>query len=162
MSGPGAAPVLSAAPPTVDAALTAAAAQYGDVLAFVDGDRRVTYAEWDRAAAGTARALADAGARAGAVVCLMLPSSVDFAVAFAAAARLGAVVTAVEPAARAGRDGGHPRPVRSCRPGRRRPALGRLHAHGDDPLERRPTWRRPPTVAPFRPPWKAAALTTRR
>lgn len=70
---------------------------FGDREAIVDGDRRLTFAEWDRAAAGVCSALVDAGVRKGDVVCLMLPSSIEFAVCYHAAIRLGAITSAINP-----------------------------------------------------------------
>jgi acyl-CoA synthetase (AMP-forming)/AMP-acid ligase II len=93
MSGP----VLAGSAGTVDAALRLAAEQFGDRPAFVDGVEHLGYREWSRAAAGVATALAEAGARPGSVVCLALPTSIDFAIAYAAAAWLGATVTGVDP-----------------------------------------------------------------
>jgi len=90
-------PVLTGSAPTLDTALRLAAAQFGDVPAFVAGERRLTYREWARAAAGAASALAAAGVRPGDVVCVMLPSSIDFAIAYLAVAWLGATVTATDP-----------------------------------------------------------------
>jgi acyl-CoA synthetase (AMP-forming)/AMP-acid ligase II len=63
--------------------------------AIVDGDRRLTFAGWWHRAAAAAGDLTAAGARPGGIVCLMLPSSADFAVCYLAAMRLGAVVTAI-------------------------------------------------------------------
>jgi acyl-CoA synthetase (AMP-forming)/AMP-acid ligase II len=63
--------------------------------AFVDGGRRLTFAAWDRAADGLAATLAEAGVGRGDVVCLMLPSSADYAVCYQAAMRLGAVTSGI-------------------------------------------------------------------
>ncbi|MGH9016582.1 MAG: class I adenylate-forming enzyme family protein [Acidimicrobiales bacterium] len=60
-----------------------------------DGRRRLTFAEWDAAADGVAGLLAAEGVTRGDVVCLLLPSSIDYAVAYQAAARLGAITTGV-------------------------------------------------------------------
>jgi len=65
--------------------------------AIVDGDSRLTFAGWWHRAAAAASGLAAAGARPGGIVCLMLPSSADFAVCYLAAMRLGAIVTAINP-----------------------------------------------------------------
>ena len=65
--------------------------------AVVDGGRRLTFAGWWHQAAVAASGLAAAGARRGGIVCLMLPSSADFAVCYLAAMRLGAIVTAINP-----------------------------------------------------------------
>jgi acyl-CoA synthetase (AMP-forming)/AMP-acid ligase II len=78
---------------TVGAALDAAAEQYRDREAYVDGAQRLTFAEWARAADGLAAALADRGVRRGDVVALMLPSSIDYAICYGAIAKLGAITT---------------------------------------------------------------------
>lgn len=80
--------------------LREAAATHGDTGAFVqasaDGGRqRLTFGAWDAAADAVALALADRGVRRGDVVCLLLPPSIDYAVAYLAAARLGAVTSGV-------------------------------------------------------------------
>jgi acyl-CoA synthetase (AMP-forming)/AMP-acid ligase II len=66
-----------------------------DGEAFVDGDVRLTFGAWDRAADGVAAALADRGVAKGDVVALQLPSSADYAIAYAAAMRLGAITTGI-------------------------------------------------------------------
>jgi acyl-CoA synthetase (AMP-forming)/AMP-acid ligase II len=63
--------------------------------AFVDGDRRLTFSEWERAAGGVASALRDRGVRRGDVVCLRLPSSIEYAVCYQAAMRLGAITSGI-------------------------------------------------------------------
>jgi acyl-CoA synthetase (AMP-forming)/AMP-acid ligase II len=95
---------------TVVEVLRAAAATNGQVEAYVevaepgapgvvgagaDGRRRLTFAQWDAAADGVAGLLAAQGVTKGDVVCLLLPSSIDYAVCYQAAARLGAVTTGV-------------------------------------------------------------------
>ena len=55
----------------------------------------MTFAEWDRAADGVAGLLAAHGVARGSVVCLLLPSSIDYMVCYAAAARLGAVTSGI-------------------------------------------------------------------
>lgn len=87
--------VLQGSPVTLGAAISAAADQFGDREAFVDGEERLSYAEWGRRASGVAAVLAERGVRPGDVVCLMLPSSIDFAICYAGAAMAGVVVTAV-------------------------------------------------------------------
>lgn len=74
---------------TVDAA--------GDREAFVDGDRRITFAGWRRAAGGVAAALREAGVRRGDMVCLRMASSLDYAVCYLATVRLGAVASGINP-----------------------------------------------------------------
>src|SRR5580693_3410692 len=60
-----------------------------------DGRRRLTFAQWDSAADGVAAMLAAEGVTKGDVVCLLLPSSIEYAVCYQAAARLGAITTGV-------------------------------------------------------------------
>jgi acyl-CoA synthetase (AMP-forming)/AMP-acid ligase II len=86
-----------AEPTTVVEVLAATAAAHGDREALVDGDDRLTFAQLHRAAGGAATALAELGVGRGDVVCLSLPSSLDFAVAYHAAMRLGAITSAANP-----------------------------------------------------------------
>lgn len=73
----------------------AAPAEPGVVPPGADGRRRLSFGEWDAAADGLAGLFADRGVAKGDVVCLMLPSSVDYAVCYQAAARLGAVTSGI-------------------------------------------------------------------
>ena len=75
--------------------LAAVAAGYPDLVAFVDGAERLTFAGWHRRAAGLAAVLARRGVTRGDVVCLMLPSGIDYAVCYAAVLQLGGVVTGI-------------------------------------------------------------------
>jgi acyl-CoA synthetase (AMP-forming)/AMP-acid ligase II len=83
--------------------LREAAQRHGDTEAYVEpevgGSPRValSFGAWDRAADGVAGLLAQHGVGRGDVVCLLLPSSVDFAVVYAAALRLGAITSAINP-----------------------------------------------------------------
>ncbi|XVQ08294.1 AMP-binding protein [Spirillospora sp. CA-255316] len=70
--------------------------------AVVDGGLCLTFGEWWRRSGIAATALSDLGVGPGDVVCLVLPSSADFAVCYVAALRLNAIVTAANP--RLGRD----------------------------------------------------------
>ncbi len=67
----------------------------GVVPVGADGRRRLTFAQWDAAANGVAGLLAANGVARGDVVCLLLPSSIDYAVCYQAAARLGALTTGI-------------------------------------------------------------------
>jgi len=93
---------------TVVDVLRAAAVANADVEAFVEpavGDaprRALTFAGWDRAADGVAGLLAASGVGRGSVVCLVLPSCADYMVCYAAATRLGAVTSGVNPRLGAG------------------------------------------------------------
>lgn len=80
---------------TVVDLLREAAFRYPDLDAYVDGDTRLSFAEWDRAADGVAALLAAHGVGRGDVVCLMLTPSNEYAVAYQAAMRLGAISTGV-------------------------------------------------------------------
>jgi acyl-CoA synthetase (AMP-forming)/AMP-acid ligase II len=68
---------------------------YPDEEAFVDAGRRLTFGEWDRAADGVAATMADLGVGKGDVVCLFLPSSADYAIAYQAGMRLGAITSGI-------------------------------------------------------------------
>ncbi len=59
--------------------------------------RSMTFAQWDRAADGLAALLRSYGVGRGDVVSMLLVSSLDYAVGYAAAVRLGAVVSGVNP-----------------------------------------------------------------
>jgi acyl-CoA synthetase (AMP-forming)/AMP-acid ligase II len=88
---------------TVVEVLRAAAQVNGDVEAYVEPAnaefprRALTFAGWDRAADGVAGLLASLGVERGTVVCLILPSCFDYMVGYAAATRLGAITTGVNP-----------------------------------------------------------------
>jgi acyl-CoA synthetase (AMP-forming)/AMP-acid ligase II len=70
-------------------------AEHPDRAAFVEVDRRLTFAQWDRAADGVAAFLADRGVRPGDVIALLVPSSIDYAVCYQAAMRLRAITTGI-------------------------------------------------------------------
>ena len=86
---------------TVVEVLRAAACTNPDVEAYVEPAtvatprRSLTFAQWDRAADGVAGLFAGCGVVRGSVVCLLLPSSIDYMVCYAAAARLGAVTSGI-------------------------------------------------------------------
>jgi acyl-CoA synthetase (AMP-forming)/AMP-acid ligase II len=75
----------------------AAVAQAGELEAFVDGDRRITFADWGRAADGVATRMASMGIGKGDIVGISLPSSIDYAIAFQAILRLGAITSGMNP-----------------------------------------------------------------
>ena len=80
--------------------LTLAAERFGDRLAVrVDGGPSLTYREWDRAAHAVARGMAAAGVGRSDRIVLLLTNqeACDFAVAFAACHRVGAVAVPVNP-----------------------------------------------------------------
>ncbi len=86
---------------TLVGVLRAAARVNPDVEAYVEpatADRprnALTFAEWDRAADGVAGLLAAHGVGPGTVVCLLLPSSIDYMVVYSAVVRLGAVTSGI-------------------------------------------------------------------
>jgi acyl-CoA synthetase (AMP-forming)/AMP-acid ligase II len=89
---------------TVVSVLREAAQVNGVLEAYVEprvrdgGVRRsMTFAEWDRAADGVAGYLGGLGVSKGDVVCLMLPSCIDYAVLYAALLRLGAITSGINP-----------------------------------------------------------------
>src|SRR6202012_4546526 len=87
---------------TVVSVLREAARVNGEVEAYVEpgvggGRRSMTFAEWDRAAGGVAGHLSRLGVGKGDVVCLLLPSSIDYAVLYAGLLRLGAITSGINP-----------------------------------------------------------------
>jgi acyl-CoA synthetase (AMP-forming)/AMP-acid ligase II len=95
---------------TVTDVLRAAAEENAEVEAYVemagpgaselvapgaDGRRRLSFAAWDAAADEVAGLFAALGVAKGDVVCLLVPSSIDYAVCYQAAARIGAITTGV-------------------------------------------------------------------
>jgi acyl-CoA synthetase (AMP-forming)/AMP-acid ligase II len=88
---------MSARPRTVVEALRCTARDHGDLDAYVEIGRRMTFAEWDRAADGVAAAFADLGVGPGDVVALLLPSSIDYALCYQAAMRLRAITSGINP-----------------------------------------------------------------
>ena len=92
---------------TVVSVLREAALVNGDVEAYVEPDGRggrgsLTFAEWDRAADGVAGQLERRGVAKGDVVCLLLPSCIEYAVLYAALLRLGAITSGINPRMGAG------------------------------------------------------------
>ena len=79
------------------AMLEAAAVVHGDVEAYVEPGARITFAEWIVRARGVAAQLADLGVGKGDVVTLWLPSGIDYATCYAAAAMIGAITTGLNP-----------------------------------------------------------------
>ncbi len=75
--------------------LRIAAREHPEREAYVHGEKRASYAWLDRAADGFAATLIDLGVAPGAVVCLMLPSSIKFAACYLGALRAGAVTSAI-------------------------------------------------------------------
>lgn len=78
--------------------LEAAAAAYGARDAYVESDgTRISFADWVGRARAVAGELLAAGVGRGDVVALMLPSGIDYAVCYAAAAMVGAITTGLNP-----------------------------------------------------------------
>lgn len=72
----------------------------GEIIAFGEVDRvrqRLSFGGLDLAADSVAAILADAGVTRGDIVALVLPSSIDYAVCYHAALRLGAITSGVNP-----------------------------------------------------------------
>jgi acyl-CoA synthetase (AMP-forming)/AMP-acid ligase II len=86
-----------AAPRTTVDLLRATVDAHGDHDAYVEPGRRITFAEWDRAADGLALHFLEQGVQPGDVVALVLPSSIDYAVCYQAAMRLRAITTGINP-----------------------------------------------------------------
>ena len=80
---------------TVADALVAAATQFADREAYVDGAQRLTYAQWYRSADGLARRFIDSGVKPGDVLMIYIASLIDYAVCYAAATLAGAVATGI-------------------------------------------------------------------
>jgi acyl-CoA synthetase (AMP-forming)/AMP-acid ligase II len=78
---------------TIQQLMKASAEAFGDRDAYVDGDQRISYADWMQRAGSLAAEFRSRGIGRGDVVALMLPSGIDYAVAYAAAAKLGAIAT---------------------------------------------------------------------
>jgi len=75
--------------------MDAAVVAFGEREAYVEGAHRLTFAGWIAAADGVAAELAERGVRPGDVVTIALPSSIDYAVAYAAVVRAGAVASGI-------------------------------------------------------------------
>ncbi len=82
---------------TLDAYLARAAEQYGERLAIVEGNARLTYAALGERVARAAAGLTQIGVRRGDVVTIILPNWWEAVVAIQAALKLGAVVNPVVP-----------------------------------------------------------------
>ena len=93
---------MSGAPLSADAVdtrsmLEAAALAHGDREAYVEPGGRVTFAEWIGRARSVAAQFAELGVSKGDVVTLWLPSGIDYATCYAAAAMIGAITTGLNP-----------------------------------------------------------------
>jgi acyl-CoA synthetase (AMP-forming)/AMP-acid ligase II len=77
--------------PTLPVLLHQAVDQYGDDDFVVMADRRISFAQADAASASMARELLAAGVGKGTRIGIILPTGIDWAVAWLAAARIGAM-----------------------------------------------------------------------
>jgi acyl-CoA synthetase (AMP-forming)/AMP-acid ligase II len=77
--------------------LETAAAVHGDIEAYVEPGARITFADWIGRARGVARQFMELGVSTGDVVALWLPSGIDYATCYAAAAMIGAITTGLNP-----------------------------------------------------------------
>ena len=83
---------------TLAATVRAAAARYGDRAAFIDPDgTALSYVALDQRSDEVAAGLLAAGVGPGDVVLLRLPSASTYVVAYAAAAKVGAITAGVNP-----------------------------------------------------------------
>jgi len=82
---------------TVVDVLERVARDHPDVEAYVDGDQRLTYGALAARSAGLALALRDRGVGRGDVVAIRIPTSVEYALVYLAALRLGAVASGINP-----------------------------------------------------------------
>jgi len=79
----------------IGALLKQVAAREPDTVAFVDGDRRLTYAEWDWLSDRAAFSLWEEGIRPGETVALLLNASFTYPVAYVGAAKIGAITVGI-------------------------------------------------------------------
>jgi acyl-CoA synthetase (AMP-forming)/AMP-acid ligase II len=77
------------------ALLQRAAASDPDAIAFIDDDRRLTYAEWDWLSDRAAFALWSEGVRPGDVVALLLQPGFSYPIAYLGAAKIGAITCGI-------------------------------------------------------------------
>ncbi|MFN2615424.1 MAG: class I adenylate-forming enzyme family protein, partial [Actinomycetota bacterium] len=73
------------------------AAHEPDRVAFVDGERRLTYAEWDWLSDRAAFSLASEGLKKGDVVALLLQPSIQYPIAYLGAAKIGCITVGINP-----------------------------------------------------------------
>jgi acyl-CoA synthetase (AMP-forming)/AMP-acid ligase II len=79
----------------IRALLKQVAAREPDTVAFVDGGRRLTYAEWDWLSDRAAFSLWAEGIRPGDTVALLLDASFTYPVAYIGAAKIGAITVGI-------------------------------------------------------------------
>ena len=131
-------------PVTLAATVREAARRFGPRAAFVDPDgSRLSYADLDLRSDEVAAGMRAAGVGPGDVVLLTLPSDSTYVIAYAAAAKVGAITAGVNPrlaAAGAGRrrGGGRRRARRSPSPTRSRRSDGPGPCRRSSPIRDRP------------------------
>ena len=79
----------------IGALLKQVAAREPDTVAFVDGDRRLSYAEWDWLSDRAAFSLWSEGIRPGHTVALLLNASFTYPIAYLGAAKIGAITVGI-------------------------------------------------------------------
>jgi acyl-CoA synthetase (AMP-forming)/AMP-acid ligase II len=77
--------------------LESAAANHGDMEAYVEPGARITFGEWIGRARAVATQFVHLGVGKGDVVMLWLPSGIDYATCYAAAAMIGAITAGLNP-----------------------------------------------------------------
>jgi len=82
---------------TLPEVLEEAARSFGEAEALGTGSASLSYAAWWHDAGGLAAELSRRGVSSGDVVVVILPSSIEYAICYAAAARLGAVTSGINP-----------------------------------------------------------------
>lgn len=85
------------APAMLGELLRCAAAAAPESVAFVEGERRLSYAEWDWLSDRAAFALWSEGVRPGDVVALLLEPSLDYPIAYLGGAKIGAITAGINP-----------------------------------------------------------------
>jgi acyl-CoA synthetase (AMP-forming)/AMP-acid ligase II len=88
---------LSPEVPDTRSMLESAAARHGGREAYVEPRARITFAQWIGRARCVAAQFAGLGVSKGDVVTLWLPSGIDYATCYAAAAMIGAITTGLNP-----------------------------------------------------------------
>jgi acyl-CoA synthetase (AMP-forming)/AMP-acid ligase II len=82
---------------TVIDVLERVAAEYPDLEAYVEGARRLSYLELAARSSGVAAVLREMGVGRGDVVAIRLPSSIEYALVYLGALRVGAIATGLNP-----------------------------------------------------------------
>jgi acyl-CoA synthetase (AMP-forming)/AMP-acid ligase II len=95
MTDSGYKPILEGRFNTLGEALGAAAEQFGNHAAFRERGNGLSYREWLRAADTLSARWTAQGIGAGDVIAILLNSSIEYAIAYAAAVRLGAVASGI-------------------------------------------------------------------